>query len=139
MATLFENAQKYAKAHPTRDGESWLGYCASLTYRMCEWLGKAPSKVPPSAIAAFAATPSHKAHAAEAPIGAIHYWAIGEYGHCGIDLKGGGSWVFMASNHITTKWGNAIGCASVAQYNKASKAKYLGWSMSYGNNGKVSR
>lgn len=137
MATLFDNAQRYAKSHPTRDGESWRGYCQSLMYRMCEWLGKAPNPVPSNANHAYADAKTHYLDWKKAPIGVFHYWAIGADGHVGLDLKGGGSWVFMASNHITTKWGNAIGCASVDQYNKASKAKYLGWSYVNGKTGYV--
>jgi hypothetical protein len=106
---------------------------------MCEWLGKAPSPVPSNANAAFHLAKIVSTDPSKAPIGAFHYFSIGADGHVGLDLKGGGSWVFQASNHNTTKWGNNIGCASVSQYLKASKAKYLGWALTNGKNGKVTK
>jgi hypothetical protein len=140
MATLYDNAHAYATSHPTRDGGTWIGFCQSLMYRMCEWLGKAPNPVPSNANAAFHLAHISSTDATKAPIGAFHYWAIGADGHVGLDLKGGASWIFMASQHNTTKWGkNGLGCASISQYNKASGAKYLGWSLTNGKNGKVTK
>ena len=138
---LYANAERYAKAHPTRDGGPWKGYCASLMYRMCEWLGKAPTKVPIDADAAATAAGVLNKEWRKAPIGAFHYWSIGEYGHVGLDLKGAGTTVFMASTHCTTKWNKAgdLGWISIPKYYTASKAKYLGWSMKYGNNGKITK
>jgi peptidoglycan hydrolase-like protein with peptidoglycan-binding domain len=66
-----------------------------------------------------------------APPGAFHFWDIGQYGHVGVDLNGGGSSVFMASRKLSDAWGDAIGVNSVGGYNAASGARYMGWSMDY--------
>jgi hypothetical protein len=69
--------------------------------------------------------------ATRAPIGAFHWWAMGTTGLVGIDLRGGGTTVFMASSHVQESWGTAIGTTAVLELATAASARYLGWSMDY--------
>lgn len=127
-STIYDRARDYARRYPKRDGATWNQWCASLVWRF----GQFPeSAVRPSAIAAYHSSSIVSTNAAAAPTGAIHFWDIGQYGHVGVDLNGGGTHVFMASYKLAESWGDAIGWNSIAGYNAASGARYLGWSMDY--------
>ena len=146
MTTLFDEGKDYATKHPKRsanpDGTgaqtSWNSWCQSLAWRFSDAYGHAADPSFDSALKAAQASGELNKDWKSAEPGAYHYWGtgVGPDGHVGIDLKGGGSWIFMASNHITTVWGDALGCASWTQYQAAigdpSGAKYLGWSMKNG-------
>lgn len=127
-STIYDRARAYAASHPLRDGASWNQWCASLVWRF----GQCPaSSVRPSAIDAYYHSSIVSTDASRAPTGAIHYWAIGQYGHVGVDLNGGGQQVFMATYKLAASWGNAIGINSVGGYSAATGARYLGWAMDY--------
>ena len=146
MTTLFDEGKAYATKHPKRsanpDGSGaltgWDSWCQSLAWRFSDAYGHGANPSFDSALKAAQASGELNKDWKSAKPGAYHYWGtgVGPDGHVGIDLKGGGSWIFMASNHITTVWGDAIGCASWTQYQAAigdsSGAKYLGWSMKNG-------
>ena len=125
---IYDRARAYAAAHPTRDGGSWAGWCGSLMWRF----GQLPeSSARPSAIEAYRASKIVSTNPATALTGAFHWWDIGADGHVGADLNGGGTAVFMASNHLSQSWGTAIGINSISGYTSRSGARYLGWSMDY--------
>ncbi len=127
-STIYDRARAYAARYPKRDGASWNGWCASLVWRF----GQCPSSsVRPSAIEAYQHSRIISTNASQAPTGAIHYWSIGQFGHVGVDLNGGGRDVFMASYKLRQSWGDAIGVNSVGGYGSASGARYLGWAMDY--------
>ena len=146
MTTLFDEGKAYATKHPKRsanpDGSgaltSWEGWCQSLAWRFSDAYGHGANPSFDNALHAAQASGKLNKDWKSAKPGAYHYWGTGVSpdGHVGIDLKGGGSWILMASNHITTVWGDAIGCASWTQYQNAigdpKGAKYLGWSMKNG-------
>jgi hypothetical protein len=70
--------------------------------------------------------------AAEAPVGAFHFFRDGGDGHVQVDLKGGGTEVFHASRTLDTVWGSAIGVINLWTYIAAKPSmKYVGWSMNY--------
>ena len=127
---IYDRARDYASQYPERDGESWSGWCASLMWRF----GEMPeSSARPSAIGASAESMILGQDSREAPIGAFHWWDIGVHGHVAVDLLGGGSTIFMASNYVLEDWGDAIGVISLDHYTNATGAIYLGWSMDYVN------
>ncbi len=134
--SLDSDARKFAAVHPTHDGATWHLWCGSLMYRMCSSYGIVPVPIPSSANdacnAAGALNPDHR----KAPIGAFHYWEIGDYGHVGLDTLGGGEHVFMASKYLAEELGDAIGFNSVPAYGRGIYP-YKGWSMFYGKNGKI--
>ena len=127
---IYERAKDYAAQYPERDGASWSGWCASLMWRF----GELPeSSARPSAILAYAESNIQGIDPRDAPIGAFHWWDIGTYGHVAVDVLGGGTTVFMASNYVLEDWGDAIGVTSIPHYTSSSGATYLGWSMDYVN------
>lgn len=127
-SSIYDRARGYASAHPRRDGASWNQWCGSLVWRF----GQCPaSSARPSAIDAYRHSNIVSTDASKALTGAIHYWDIGQYGHVGVDLNGGGQQVFMATYKLQQSWGDAIGINSVSGYKAASGARYLGWSMDY--------
>lgn len=128
MATLLALAEQYAKANPKRDGATWNQWCASLMVRFNNLPGAYPS-----AIIAYHASKIESANYNKAPVGAFHFWDIGEFGHVAQDLTAGGRTVFMASARTDASWGDAIGIASVAGYTNRTGAKYLGWSLKFGS------
>ena len=135
--TLDEEARAFAKANPKHNGGTWHLCCGSLMWWMCFEYGTPPSPVPATArIAGDAAGKLNPDHT-KAPIGAFHYWTYGNDGHVGLDTKGGGNDVFMASAFIRESLGNAIGFQSVDEYTRFGVTPYRGWSMKYGKNGKV--
>lgn len=128
--TIYDRARDYAAQYPKRDGGSWSGWCASLMWRF----GDMPeSSARASAIIAYGDSNIVGTDPRLAPIGAFHWWDIGVYGHVAVDLLGGGTTVFMASNYVVEDWGDAIGVTSIPRYTNATGATYLGWSMDYAN------
>jgi len=125
---IYDRARDYAADYPLRDGASWSGWCASLMWRF----GNMPeSSARPSAIIAYADSTIAGLDPRQAPIGAFHWWDIGVHGHVAVDLLGGGTTIFMASNYVLEDWGDAIGVTSIPRYTNATGATYLGWSMDY--------
>lgn len=125
---IYDRARAYAAQYPERDGATWSGWCASLMWRF----GDMPeASARPSAILAYAESNILGMDPRNAPIGAFHWWDIGQYGHVAVDLLGGGTTVFMASNYVLEDWGDAIGVTSISRYTNATGATYLGWSMDY--------
>ncbi|ADO71394.1 hypothetical protein [Stigmatella aurantiaca] len=125
---IYDRARAYAAANPKRDGGSWAGWCGSLMFRF----GQLPdSSARDTAYLAYKASTIVSTNPSTALTGAFHWWDIGTAGHVGADLNGGGTAVFMASNHLSASWGTAIGINSVSGYTSASGARYLGWSMDY--------
>ena len=127
---IYDRARDYAADYPLRDGASWSGWCGSLMWRF----GNMPeSSARASAIIAYGDSTILGMDPRLAPIGAFHWWDIGVHGHVAVDVLGGGTTVFMASNYVLEDWGDAIGVTSVPNYTSASGATYLGWSMDYAN------
>ena len=137
--TLDEKARAFAKLHPKHNGETWHLWCASLMYRMCAAYGAGPIPIPASAQMAGDWAGKLNPYYTVAPIGAFHYWTWGTDGHVGLDTKGKGTDVFMASSFIRESLGDGIGFQSVAGYSRNGAFPYRGWSMNYGKNGKITQ
>eukprot|EP01032_Pedospumella_encystans_P025916 gene25916-29276_t len=120
----YAGAINYARTHPTRDGGTWAGWCASLMVRA----GNLPSPCP-SAIECYRKSTIISHDVASAPSGAFHWWDIGQYGHVAMATDHG--WALMASCRVTESWGNCIGNTDVTTYTANTGAKYLGWSYDY--------
>ncbi len=119
-------AINYGKTTPQRDGASWAGWCASLMFRagnLPNWAAR------PSAIDAYRSSSIVSMEPNDAPCGAFHFWDIGSDGHVAMSVGGGVA--MMASRHLTTVWGDAIGTIGVRDYSSSSGARYLGWSYDY--------
>eukprot|EP01032_Pedospumella_encystans_P030563 gene30563-34497_t len=122
----YAQATQYGRTHPTRDGGSWSGWCASLMWRA----GNLPeSSACPSAIDAYHKSTIISRDVNSAPSGAFHWWDIGSDGHVAMATDNG--WAMMASCHVTESWGNCIGVTPVSTYTATTGAKYLGWSYDY--------
>ncbi len=122
----YAQAVNYGKTHPTRDGGSWSGWCASLMWRS----GNLPEAAAcPSAIDCYHKSRIISLSSSTAPSGAYHWWDIGADGHVAMATSSG--WAMMASCHVTESWGNCMGQTSVDGYTKSVGAKYLGWSYDY--------
>lgn len=142
--SLGGKALRWVKKHPRRnDGDSWLGYCQALMWQLCNYMYKAPSPAPLSALQASkeAFKAGKRTDWWNAPAGAFHYWDLPgtKYGHVGLDLKGKGTKVLMASAHVHVVYGAGLGTTSLVAYTRATKATYLGWSRLNGKNGSVMR
>lgn len=130
MATLETLARDYAAAHPTRDGATWSGWCASLMYRFND-AGTAYN----SAMLAGDAANIESSDPNAAPIGAFHYWAgANGDGHVAQDVQGRGRLLFMASSKVTESLGQGIGLVSFQDYQSRAGLPYRGWSQTYGVN-----
>lgn len=127
---IYDRARDYAAQYPKRDGGTWSGWCASLMWRFAEM---PESSARASAIIAYGDSTIVGMDPRQAPIGAFHWWDIGVHGHVAVDLLGGGTTIFMASNYVLEDWGDAIGVTSIDHYTAATNATYLGWSMDYAN------
>lgn len=136
---LDEKARDFKKLHPTHNGGPWDGWCAALMARMCIAYGDGPIPIPASAKIAAGLAGKLNPDASKAPIGAFHYWQYGVDGHVGLDTKGGGKSVFMASSYLKESLGNGLGFQSVTGYTRNGAFPYLGWSMIYGKNGKITQ
>src|SRR5664280_1267885 len=137
--TLDEKARMFAKLHPLHNGGTWHLWCAALMARMCIAYGNGPIPIPASAKIAGDLAGKLNSDYTKAPIGAFHYWTAGSDGHVGLDTKGGGKSVFMASAFIAESLGNAIGFQNVDTYTRNGVYPYRGWSMNYGKNGKITQ
>ena len=136
--TLDEKARTFARLHPAHDGGTWHLWCGALMARMCIAYGTVPSfPFPATAKIAGDLAGALNPDYAKAPIGAFHYWTAASDGHVGLDTRGGGTHVFMASAFIAESLGNAIGFQSVEVYSRNGAYPYRGWSMNYGKNGKI--
>jgi hypothetical protein len=122
----YAQAINYGETHPTRDGESWSGWCASFMWRA----GNLPeSSACPTAIDAYHRSTIISKDIYSAPSGAFHWWDIGSDGHVAMATTDG--WSMMASCHVEVSWGDCIGLASVSDYTATTGATYLGWSFDY--------
>jgi len=122
----YAQAVYYGQTHPTRDGGSWSGWCASLMWRA----GNLPeSSACPTAIDAYHKSTIISSNSNSAPSGAFHWWDIGSDGHVAMATDQG--WAMMASCHVTVSWGDCIGITPVSTYTSTTGAKYLGWSYDY--------
>ncbi|RYH16047.1 hypothetical protein EON65_30730 [archaeon] len=122
----YSQAVYYGQTHPTRDGGSWSGWCASLMWRS----GNLPeASACPSAIECYYRSHIISHDVMSAPSGAYHWWDIGSDGHVAMATTNG--WAMMASCHVTESWGNCIGVTSVSSYTSSVGATYLGWSYDY--------
>ena len=122
----YAQAVSYGQTHPTRDGGSWNGWCASFVFRASNL---PDSSACPSAIDAYHKSTIISTSYGSAPSGAYHWWDIGTYGHVAIATTNG--WAMMASCHVSESWGDCVGVTSVAAYTSVTGAKYLGWSYDY--------
>ena len=135
--TLDAKSRTFAELHKTHNGGPWDGWCAALMARMCIAYGNGPIPIPPSAQMAGDWAGKLNSDYTKAPIGAFHYWKWGADGHVGLDTKGGGTSVFMASSYLSESLSNSIGFQSVDAYTRNGSFPYRGWSMNYGKNGKI--
>ena len=122
----YAEAIEYGKAHHTRDGDSWSGFCASLMWRAG---GLPESSACESAKIAYERSKVVSKDINAAPAGAFHFWDIGADGHVAMAMPNG--WAMMASCHITESWGDCIGATPVADYTSTTGARYLGWAYDY--------
>jgi len=137
--TLDDKAREFAKLHPKHNGGTWHLWCAALMARLCIAYGAGPIPIPASAQMAGDWAGKLNPDSTVAPIGAFHYWRWGADGHVGLDTKGGGTDVFMASSFIRESLGDGIGFQSVNGYTRNGAFPYRGWSMLYGKNGKITQ
>lgn len=122
MANTMEQVIAYARAHPTRDGKSWSGWCESFVWRAGGFNGSFNN-----ALAAGSASGPLNSNWASAPRGAIHYWAgVGGDGHVAFSL--GGGMLLMASSR-TSNYGVALGTLHFSNY---GLPLYRGWTMRHG-------
>jgi hypothetical protein len=119
------------KAHFKASGRNWDQLCQAAVVNASIWSGGFVGTYA-SANDAYHASKIASKNAAKAPLGAVHYWAIGKYGHVAGALGGGR--VFMASKFVDVKWGINVGTTTVDRYTKRTGAKYLGWSYTNGSN-----
>jgi hypothetical protein len=112
-------------------GRNWDQLCQAAVVNASIWSGGFV-RAYASANDAYHASRIVSKDANKAPLGAVHYWAIGKYGHVAGALGGGR--VFMASKFVDTKWGTNVGTTTVDRYTKRTGARYLGWSSSNGVN-----
>jgi hypothetical protein len=126
----------WVQENPNNNGISWYGLCGAVMFNLCFKFGVVPNPVPATAKeASKAAVPLNKDFL-KAPIGAFHYWDIGTEGHVGVDASGGGLEIFMASHYLAQKLNADLGFQSAVGYSRGVYP-YLGWSLTYGKNGRV--
>ena len=134
----YSQAYNYGQTHPTRDGGSWSGWCASLMWRS----GNLPeSSACPTAIDAYHKSKIISFDINSSPsgtmrqivlalmfvililflLGAFHWWDIGSDGHVAMATTDG--WSMMASCHVQKSWGDCIGITPVASYTSSTGAK----------------
>jgi len=119
------------KAKFKASGRNWDQLCQAAVVNASIWSGGF-ERTYASANDAYHASKIVSKTASKAPLGAVHYWAIGKYGHVAGALGGGR--VFMASKFVDTFWGTNVGTTTVDRYTKRTGAKYLGWSYTNGTN-----
>lgn len=129
MARLYDLAKQWAFAHQDRpNGSSWDQWCQALMADFNSFSGSYDS-----AWLAYRASNIVSLDYTKAPVGAFHFFDIGQFGHVSQDLTGGGRTTFMASSHVDTQWGDALGVASVHSYCAKTGARYVGWSLKDGS------
>lgn len=123
----------------------WYGLCAGLTYRtILEAGGAVPDGPYGSAWLAYLATRIESTNAAAAPAGAVHYWDYTDprgnrYGHCALDVLGGGVALLSATRAADAYWNTGAGIISVADQSAQPRmGRYLGWSRTYGRSNRLS-
>ena len=118
----------------------WYGLCAGVNMTVVNHFGTKHGSPYPSAAAALAASTIESTDPAAAPAGASHFWDYygsdsagrkGNWGHCGVDMFGGGTKVLNASRHADENWGVNVGLDSVADIT-GRVGRYRGWSRKYG-------
>lgn len=119
------------KAHFAASGRNWDQLCQAAVVNASIWSGGFVHTYE-SANAAYADSKIVSRDASKAPLGAVHYWAIGKYGHVAGALGGGR--VFMASKFVDVFWGTNVGTTTVDRYTKRTGATYRGWSYNNGDN-----
>lgn len=144
MTTLYDAAKAFAKKYPSRpasrSGGTWSQLCGILVIQFGGYLSgataadmeldaglkwkKPPTKLHRSADEARSNSGRLNTNHLKAPVGAFHFW---DNNHVGIDLKGRGQVIFMASEHLKESWGSDIGVQKATGY----PGKYLGWSKNY--------
>lgn len=112
-------------------GRNWDQLCQAMVYGAARFTHGAVRPYP-SAIDAYHHSAIESKTASKAPAGAVHYWAIGKYGHVGVALGGGR--VAMGSKYIDTSWGINVGVTTVSKYTLRTGARYLGWARTNGVN-----
>lgn len=102
----------------SREGKTGVkGMCL----KTCRQAYDIPPKYP-SAIAAWKAAKSHSPNPDLAPVGAAHFWDIGQFGHIAIQsLQHGFVWSTDAPHT------DRIGRVRLAWFENHWGAKYLGW------------
>lgn len=152
MTTLLDLAKQFAKKYParpvSRSSGSWDQLCGVLMIQFGAYIHGASDNQIKGAGARFWKTPPNAGVLAtadlvrrnsgklnknhlKAPIGAFHFWQIGAAGHVGIDLRGRGQTIFMATTHLKERWGTALGVQSAVGYGTATGAVYMGWATNY--------
>lgn len=125
---------------------NWYGMCAGLTHTVCRHFGyvtKADTAYP-SAKAAYQAAKAagtiRSTDPKKAPRGAIHYWAywgknsrgeMGDWGHVGVDMTGGGRDILNATSKPNDRYGVNAGTSTFAEID-SRVGTYLGWGTTYG-------
>lgn len=125
---------------------NWYGMCAGLTHSVCRHFGyvtKADTPYP-SAKAAYRAAKAagtiKSQDPKKAPRGAIHYWAywgknsrgeMGDWGHVGVDMTGGGRDILNATSKPNDRYGVNAGTSTFAEID-SRVGDYLGWGTTYG-------
>lgn len=125
----------------------WYGQCAGLTHTVCRHFGfvTAADTPYPSAKAAYQAAKAagkiQSTNPERAPRGAIHYWAywgknsrgeMGDWGHVGVDMTGGGRDILNATSKPNDRYGVNAGTSTFSEIDGRVGA-YLGWGMTYGS------
>lgn len=120
---------------------NWYGKCAAVVHTVCRHFGEVGKDTPyPSAKAAYNATRIESKDPKKAPAGAVHYWSyygrnsrleMGDWGHTGVDMTGGGRDILNATSYPNERYGKNVGTSTFAEIN-GRVGKYLGWSKTYG-------
>jgi len=124
MTNTPNEVDAYARAHPTRDGGSWAGWCASFVFRAGGF-----ERFYGNAMAAGDASGPLNPDPSKAGRGAIHYWAgVGGDGHVAFEM--GGGLLLMASAGVSN-YGTALGTITFTDY-ALKGIPYRGWSYRWG-------
>ena len=120
---------------------NWYGKCAAVVHTVCRHFGEVGKDTPyPSAKAAYNATRIESKDPKKAPVGAVHYWSyygrnsrleMGDWGHTGVDMTGGGRDILNATSFPNEKYGKNVGTSTFAEID-GRVGTYLGWSRTYG-------
>lgn len=135
------------KKFATWGNYNWYGMCAAVVHTVCRHFGyvtKADTPYP-SAMAAYRAAKAagniKSRDPKKAPRGGIHYWAyrgrnsrgeIGDWGHTGVDMTGGGRAILNATSMPNERYGVNVGTSTFAEID-GRVGEYLGWGTTYGS------